>query len=328
MSPPVIWTFEPSVIVGVAALSLAYVCGWLRARQPGQPHPPGYGKLALFATSMLCTLVALISPVDAWSTDFLFVHMIQHLLLLDLMPITLILSLSKGILRPMTRKLTAFEKRSGPIGHPVFALSMYIGMMIFWHVPSFYDDALQRPLIHVLEHACFAAAGTLYWWHLLSPIKARKHLDGMSPVMYMVVTKLTVGVLGIILAFAPHSFYGWYEHHIHYLGLSPTVDQNLAGLVMALEQSIVMGIAVGYFFVRALNESEARQLRAERFAVDGFAPVGSHRPVASSVELEPAAATAVPAAAIPDPDPEAHPPAAAPVPTARDRSLASDRSPV
>jgi putative membrane protein len=265
MAPPVIWTFEPSVIVGVSAISLAYICGWLRARKPGQPHPPGYGKLALFVISMGCVLVALISPVDAWATDFLFVHMIQHLLLLDLMPITLVLSLSKGILRPITRKVTVIERNIGPLGHPAFALFLYIFVMIFWHIPVLYDQALEHPLIHVLEHACFAVAGTMYWWHLLSPIKARQHLAGMGPVMYMVITKLTVGILGILLAFSPHSFYSWYQHHIHYLHLSPTVDQNIAGLVMALEQSIVMGIAVGYFFVRALNESEQKQQRAERY---------------------------------------------------------------
>lgn len=269
MAPPVIWTYEPSVIVGVAAISIAYVCGWLRARTPGQPHPPGYDKLALFGLSMLCILIALISPVDSWSTDFLFVHMTQHLLLLDLMPITLILSLSKGILRPVTRRVTVIERNIGPLGSPVFALCAYISMMIVWHIPALYDTALQHPLLHVLEHLCFSTAGFMYWWHLLSPIKARRHLSGMGPVMYMVITKLTVGVLGVILAFSPHSFYPWYQHHIHYLHLSPTVDQNLAGLVMALEQSVVMGIAVGYFFVRALNESEAKAQREERFAPAG-----------------------------------------------------------
>jgi putative membrane protein len=284
MAPPVIWTFEPSVLVGVAAISLAYVCGWLRARTPGQPHPPGLDKLALFALSMVCVLVALVSPVDSWSTDFLFVHMIQHLLLLDLMPIALILSLTKGILRPVTRKVTVIERNIGPLGHPAFALCAYISMMIVWHIPPLYDTALAHPLLHVLEHLCFSTAGFMYWWHLLSPIKARQHLAGMGPVAYMVITKLTVGVLGVLLAFSPHSFYPWYEHHIHYLHLSPTVDQNIAGLVMALEQSIVMGIAVGYFFVRALNESEAKAQREERFAgaEAGAVTVGAGRAVAGN----------------------------------------------
>jgi putative membrane protein len=265
VAPPLTWTFEPSVLVGVAALSLAYGTGWRRARQPGQPHPPGYGRLTLFAISMLSILVALISPVDTWSTDLLFVHMIQHLLLLDIMPITLVLSLTKGILRPVTRKVTVLERRIGVLGYPVFALLAYIGFMLLWHIPAMYDLALRQPLIHVLEHLCFATAGFMYWWHLLSPIKARNHLGGLGPVSYMVITKLTVGALGIALAFAPYSFYPYYQHHIHYFGLSPVVDQNIAGLIMTLEQSIVMGIGVGYFFVRALNESERELKRRERY---------------------------------------------------------------
>ena len=37
------------------------------------------------------------------------------------------------------------------------------------------------------------------------------------------------------------------------------------GLLMALEQSIVMGIALAYLFVRMLAESEEEDRRAERY---------------------------------------------------------------
>jgi hypothetical protein len=83
MAPPIVWTFEPSVLVGVFAFAtLIYVRAGTRAR-PGEPHPPGYGRLALFAGSMLCVLAALISPIDTLATDLLVIHMVQHLLLLD-----------------------------------------------------------------------------------------------------------------------------------------------------------------------------------------------------------------------------------------------------
>ena len=41
-------------------------------------------------------------------------------------------------------------------------------------------------------------------------------------------------------------------------------DQSLAGLIMATEQSIVMGIALAVLFVQMLGESEREQQRAER----------------------------------------------------------------
>ena len=265
MSAPIVWTFEPSVLVGVAALTVAYIWAWRQARQPGMPHPPGYGRLMLFATSMLCVLIALVSPVDALSTDLIFIHMIQHLLLLDLMPILLILSLTKGLMRPVTRRIILIERRAGVFAHPVFALIMYVGMMALWHIPAMYDYALAHTTVHALEHICFSVAGTMYWWHLLSPIRGRQHLSGMQTVVYMSITKFFVGVLGIILAFAPHCIYPWYLDHPQYWGLSPRVDQNLAGVVMALEQSLIMGIALVYLVVKMLGAGDKQTEHSEQY---------------------------------------------------------------
>jgi hypothetical protein len=47
-------------------------------------------------------------------------------------------------------------------------------------------------------------------------------------------------------------------------GISPSDDQALAGLIMALEQSLVMGIALVVLFIRMLAESEAAEQRRER----------------------------------------------------------------
>ncbi len=265
MSPPLIWTFSPSVIVGVGAACVAYAWAWRRARLPGMPHPPGYGRLALFGASMLCVLAALVSPIDALATDVMFVHMIQHVLLLDVVPILLILSLTKGLLRPVTRRLTIVEDRAGFLAHPAFAALLYIGMMGLWHVPRMYDLALAHGDIHVLEHVCFLTAGTLYWWQLLSPIRARMALTGMGAIVYMAVTKFFVGVLGIILAFSTHSLYPWYQDHPHYWGMSARVDQNVAGVLMALEQSLIMGTALVYIVYRMLSDSEKDAQRQERY---------------------------------------------------------------
>ena len=128
----------------------------------------------------------------------------------------------------------------------------------------------------LIEHICFFAAGFLYWWHLLSPIRSRMRLGGMGPVGYMVSTKLLVGTLGIVLAFAPTAIYPFYAHHPHYWGLSPREDQNMAGLVMALEQSIVMGIALVVLFVQMLTESE-REAAARRAVRSGLKQDGAPR---------------------------------------------------
>jgi putative membrane protein len=267
VSPYISWSFDPSVLLGVAALAAVYVTWWRRAREPGAPHPPGWGRLALYFGGLLAILVALVSPIDKLGEQLLVMHMAQHLLLLDIVPILLILGLTKGLMRPATRRVQSIERRAGFFAHPVFAVLLYVGIMWLWHIPAMYDEALGNSWVHALEHVCFAVAGTLYWWHLISPIRSRHRMAGMGPIGYMVSTKLLVGVLGIVLAFAPASFYPFYAHHPHYWGLSPSEDQSMAGLEMALEQSIVMGIALVVIFVQMLGESEREAQRAERFEV-------------------------------------------------------------
>ena len=267
VSPKIAWTFEPSVLIGVAALAILYLLAWRRGRATGSPHKPGFGRMALFFTGLLLVLAALVSPIDELGDQLLVMHMLQHIILLDLVPIALILGLNKVLLRPVTRRLNTLERRAGYLAHPAFAVALYVGFMWAWHIPALYDAALHNTSIHAFEHVCFVAAGTLYWWHILSPIQGRMRLSGMGPITYMASTKLLVGLLGIVLAFAPASFYPFYAHHPHYWGLSPTEDQSMAGLEMALEQSIVMGIALVYVFVQMLTESEREAQRAERFEV-------------------------------------------------------------
>jgi putative membrane protein len=258
------WTFSPIVIVSLIAYAVVYGLRWRKARAEGGSRAAGYGRAALWGAGIATLFVALVSPLDSLGEQFATFHMVQHLLLADIAPIALTLALTKWILRPATRRIHRIEKAAGPFGHPAFGAVVYIGAMWLWHVPALYDAALDNSAVHTLEHLSFAAAGLLYWWHLLSPIRSRLRLAGMGPILYMGSTKILVGLLGILLAFSPELLYAYSWEGTRW-GLTPIDDQHVAGLVMALEQSIVMGIALAYLFVRMLAESEAEDQRAERY---------------------------------------------------------------
>src|ERR1700689_3556680 len=264
-------TLQPGVLIGAALVGGIYLRRWLAVRSvsdhPGKDAP--VWRLCCFMSSILVALIALVSPVDSLADALFFMHMVQHMLLLDLVPILAILGLTKVILRPATRVISEMERQAGPIAHPAFAVVLYVAVIWAWHIPAAYDLALRHPAVHVLEHVSFLAAGTLYWWHLLSPIRSRMRLDGMGPIVYMAATKLFVGALGMGLAFAPFALYPYYVHHARVWGISAHDDQSIAGLIMAVEQSLVMGIAIVVLFIRALTESEREQLRSERFQLDG-----------------------------------------------------------
>jgi len=260
------WTFSPGVLAALALIGGLYARRWLRVRELEGADAAPVVRLLSFGGGLLCLLIALISPVDRLGEQVFAMHMLQHLLLLDLAPILLICGTTRMLLRPVTRRVQTIERAAGPLAHPVFAVFAYVATMYIWHIPAAYDAALEHPFLHAFEHITFAAAGTLYWWHLLSPIRGRHRLGGLGPVGYMVSTKIAVGLLGVVLTFAPDTFYSFYERQPDHWGLSPAADQNVGGAFMALEQSIVMGIALVWLFVRQLGESEREEERRERYS--------------------------------------------------------------
>jgi cytochrome c oxidase assembly factor CtaG len=268
MSPDMSWSPQPVVLLGLAVLGVGYVSRWRRVRlgpsSRGAADAPRW-RLCCFLGSLLLVLLALISPLDGLAEQLLFMHMVQHMLLLDLVPILAVLGLTRVILRPLTRAVRDLERRAGALAQPAFAVVAYVAVIWSWHIPAAYDLALRHPVVHVLEHSSFVLAGSLYWWHLLSPIRARLRLHGMGPVLYMASTKVFVGAVGMGLAFAPSALYPYYVHHARVWGISASDDQSIAGLIMAVEQSLVMGVALVTLFVRALSESELEQRRRERY---------------------------------------------------------------
>jgi len=250
------WTFYPGPLLVLVPVTVAYVRRWYVVRA----HP---GRLALFLSGIACAVVALFSPIDALGEQHFTMHMVQHLLLLDFAPVLCLLGLTKQIFRPATKRVIQLEKSAPWLMSPLFGLVAYVGAMWLWHAPPLYDAAVRHSGVHVLEHVMFTFAGGLYWWHLISPVRDQRQLSGMGAVLYMVVTKVLVGVLGIVLTFAPDALYDVYSQTLW--GLTPREDQQMGGAIMALEQTIIMGVALAWLIIRAIDRSEREQQRIERY---------------------------------------------------------------
>ncbi len=83
-------------------------CGRRPGARRGAPVGPGGSRSP---AAVLLIVTALLSPVDRLAEQVFAMHMVQHVLLLDLVPILLMLSLTKVLLRPVTRRLQ--RRRAG-----------------------------------------------------------------------------------------------------------------------------------------------------------------------------------------------------------------------
>jgi cytochrome c oxidase assembly factor CtaG len=267
--PHLHWLSDPLVLVPLALFAGIYVWRFAQARKEvgGSAGARGVGPLQAlaFGAGMLALLAALVSPLDGLGDDYLFsAHMVQHVLIGDLAPLLILLGLSRVIMRPATRRLASIERRLGPLASPATGIAVWLVLMYLWHIPALYDAAVEHALLHLLEHVLFFTAGVALWWPLIQPVPMRRRLTGLQPVAYIGAAKAGLAALGIYLTWSTTAIYPYYEDTPRIWGLSPIEDQNVAGVVMMVEQSVTLALVLVALFIRMLAQSETEQLRRER----------------------------------------------------------------
>ena len=266
--PQIEWLGDPAILAPLTLLAGIYSWRFRQVRREAGGGPvrgaSAFHALA-FAGAMLALLGALVTPVEGLGEDYLFsAHMVQHVLLGDIAPLLLLLSLSRVILRPVTRRLIRVERALGPLASPPAAIVLWLATMYLWHIPALYDAAAESPLIHLLEHLSFFTAGVALWWPLVQPIPMRHRLTGLQPLGYIAAAKGGLAALGLFLAWSSSAHYPHYEDAPRIWGLSAVEDQNVAGVIMMVEQSLTLVLVMVWLFTRMLTRSEEDERRRER----------------------------------------------------------------
>ncbi len=262
--------WDPLALAPIAVLVAIYLRRFRRARAETREtgtraRGASPAQAAAFTAAVVALAAALASPLDGLGEDYLFsAHMLQHVLLGDIAPALLLLSLSRVMMRPITRRLMRVEQALGPLASPWIAIALWLGLMYLWHVPAMYDAALQNPLVHLVEHASFFTAGVAVWWPLIAPVPMRRRLTGLTTLAYIGTAKFGLAALGLYLTWSDNLLYDHYATVPRIWGLAPITDQNAGGAIMMVEQSLTFVIALVVLFAAMLTQSETDELRKER----------------------------------------------------------------
>jgi putative membrane protein len=244
------WSFYPSVIGGVIVLLVVYLAATRLRPQP---------RFAWFALGLLTIVLALLSPLDILSDQYLFsAHMIQHLLLVLVAPPLLLAGLPELPVRQLiSRKIPGRIEKF--LGYPLVAWILGIGTLWIWHLPALYSETLADQRVHIAEHLSFLVTGTVFWWPLVGPA-ASQALNTFFAMVYLFTAALANSILGIIFAFAPTLIYTGYQNPDDSLqilkllrenwGLSPLLDQQLGGLIMWVGGGLIFLLAMLAVLIR------------------------------------------------------------------------------
>jgi putative membrane protein len=216
---------------------------------------PGW-RLACFYTGV-AIIAAALTGLDDLSDQLLYWHMIEHLLVGDIASLLIVLGLTAPLLAPVLR-VSLFD-RLRVLTHPLVAFPLWAVDIYVWHTPALYQAALRHPGVHALEHAMFLTCGILMWMPLLGPLPTPSWFGNLAKLLYIVAVRLTGTVLGNIFLWSGTVFYPYYLHGDALHGISPLADQNIAGAVMMVEESLLTLGLFCWLFLKAAKESEERQ---------------------------------------------------------------------
>jgi len=253
------WTLDPLQLAPIVLIVIAY---GVRARTLARREQavPSW-RIGLFALGIVLLLVAIASPLAAVAEDELFsFHMGQHLLLGDLAPLCLLAGLTGPLLRPVLALPGVMRLRA--LANPLVALPIWVANLALWHVPAFYEAAVENSAVHAIEHLAFFSAGVILWLPVLETLPAPEWFGSGGKLGYIVGVRLVGTLLGNVFIWG-EPFYGIYKGD-DYLGLSPQADQSLAGSLMMLEGSLVTIVAIAWLFLRMAQEGQVRQELLER----------------------------------------------------------------
>jgi len=226
------WTWN-SIVLSLVFLSC--VTYWIVFGQQGRP--------LYFAGAVIVFLLALVSPLSALANGYVFsAHMVQHILLVLIVPAFLLLSLPRS-----------FSFRFPYLTHPLIGWVAGVGAMWLWHAPSLCNAAATSRTVSAIQTTSLLLMGSLFWWQVIAP-REEQRLSPPAAIVYLFTACTACSVLGIILTFSPVSICPVYQQPVDRLGILSTIrgdwgltsdrDQQTGGLLMWVPMCAIYAAAI------------------------------------------------------------------------------------
>ena len=229
------WTWNSQVLIAAVAAFIAYI------RAFGINHRIVYllGGVGVF-------VLTLVSPLNTLAAGYLFsAHMLQHILLLLIVPALVLMSLPRRV---------SLGSRSWLIANPFVGWIGGVGAMWLWHARPLCNAAVSSQVVNALQIWSLLLLGAIFWRQVLAP-REEERLSPPGAVLYLFSACVACSVLGILITFSPVSVCPIYAQaptdRLGILnliqsswGITPEKDQQIGGLLMWVPMCLVYLAAI------------------------------------------------------------------------------------
>jgi len=246
------WHLQAGWILVCTGLLIGYLAG-LRAAARRGGWPVGPARVVSFALGVVALGVCLCSAVDGYAMALFWMHMIEHLTLIMLVPALLVLGHPLTVVRSAggERWRAAFDTFmwSRPVAvvtHPFVGMMVYAVVIAYTHLTPFMDHMAHNSGLMVVEQVAYVVSG----WLMLLP------LIGEEPIRWRTPYLLRLALL--VVAMIPDTFVGIILLHTHkgpfpmYMSMRPPWatsalhDLDIGGSLMwSVGDGLMMCLCVG-----------------------------------------------------------------------------------
>ncbi len=260
------WQADPGSVVLLVAIQGIYLLGvgplrernnWADSVDPRQ--------VATFTLGIIILFLALVSPIDIVSENYLFsVHMLQHVLLTLIAPPLLVRGIPDWLIRPLLRPDWSFISARA-ITHPIGAFLAFNLVFSLWHLPALYDASLSNEMLHVFEHATMIGTAMIMWWPLTSTMPELPRVSFPMQIMYLFGLSVAQIIVFGALTFAAQPLYQTYVDAPRIAPISAMTDQQVGAIIMKIGGgALFLGLLVVTFYRWYGEEERSRQARRRR----------------------------------------------------------------
>ncbi|MFN2483592.1 MAG: cytochrome c oxidase assembly protein [Candidatus Limnocylindria bacterium] len=264
------WSFDPLAVGLLCAAAAAYAWAVLRVNRAHPTSRVPLRRHAWFAVALASLALALLSPIERYAASLFSVHMLQHTVLefvaapalLLAAPVTLALRCASASVR--RRLLQVLNSRAVHVASfPLIGWGVFAAVNWFWHFSTLYDQALDSPPLHYLEHATFVGAALLFWTPVVSLDPTRWRLAHPVRLLYLFLAMPQNSFLGLAIYTAGGVLFPHYASVERTWGGAPLEDQQLAGVLMWVGGDVAFLVAMVAVVAAWMRYEERRTARMD-----------------------------------------------------------------
>ncbi len=244
-------TWHPALIAALGVATGIYLAATRRGELAANRSERGHFAGALLLAYLVCS----------WPLGDLAAHVsitavvVQRLVLMLAVAPLLLSSLPDALIARVTRRQMV-DRVMHAVVHPAIAIAVVTVIGTATLLPAVISLGSSSLVAGGLFIAVTLGLGVVLWMPILGSIPGLPRLSYTAKGGYLLAASLVVTSLSFVWIFARHPMYGSLSHQTKILGMSPLLDQQLAGFVSKLGAYFPMWAIAFILFARAGDGGE------------------------------------------------------------------------